>query len=423
MIFNAREAKALLPGGHIVVQGCPGLRLEASVSRKTWTYRYRSPVDGKLRQVKIGTWPEMPPVAAASRWSELRAARDAGQDLAVEKKVQRLSAGVTTSAGYTVGQLVRDYANGYLDKHREPKGAKAVRMRLIAATEDLAKLPAARVTRRIAFDLVESLSDKPVLAKSVKTELAAAWRYALESGRLPEDTPEWWSQVMRRRLPSKGAVREGQHKGLAKRVLNDAEIKALMLTDMPLFSQQVADFLTLQLWTCTRGAEIVQLRPEYIKEENGVLWWTMPKSLTKAGRYDSAVDLRVPLFGRAAAVVRRLLQAGGEWLFPSTSRTGEVGAQSQAYMGTKVHYLQPYSKAREDHVRKRLTVTHWSPHDLRRTGRTLLASIGCPHEVGEAILGHVLPGVAGDYNLYRYDKERCHWLAALDARLEHIIAA
>lgn len=423
MIFNAREAKALLPGMHIVVQGCPGLRLEASVSRKTWTYRYRSPVDGKLRQVKIGTWPEMPPVAAASKWSELRAARDAGQDLAVEKKVQRLSAGVTTSAGYTVGQLVRDYADGYLDKHREPKGAKAVRVRLIAATEDLAKLPAARVTRRIAFDLVESLSDKPVLAKSVKTELAAAWRYALESGRLPEDTPEWWSQVMRRRLPSKGAVREGQHKGLAKRVLNDAEIKALMHTDMPLFSQQVADFLTLQLWTCTRGAEIVQLKPEYIKEENGVLWWTMPKSLTKVGRYDNAVDLRVPLFGRAAVVVRRLLLAGGEWLFPSTSRTGTVGAQSQAYMGTKVHYLQPYSKAREDHVRKRLTVTHWSPHDLRRTGRTLLASIGCPHEVGEAILGHVLPGVAGDYNLYRYDKERCHWLAALDARLEHIIAA
>lgn len=43
--------------------------------------------------------------------------------------------------------------------------------------------------------------------------------------------------------------------------------------------------------------------------------------------------------------------------------------------------------------------------------------------MGEAILGHVLPGVAGDYNLYRYDKERCHWLAALNARLEDIIAA
>jgi integrase len=72
-------------------------------------------------------------------------------------------------------------------------------------------------------------------------------------------------------------------------------------------------------------------------------------------------------------------------------------------------------------VRERLTVTHWSPHDLRRTGRTMLAAMGCPHEIGEAILGHVVPGVAGDYNLYRYDKERVQWLAALDARLESIV--
>lgn len=49
--------------------------------------------------------------------------------------------------------------------------------------------------------------------------------------------------------------------------------------------------------------------------------------------------------------------------------------------------------------------------------------MGCPHEVGEAILGHVLPGVAGDYNLYRYDAERSQWLAALGVKLEEFIGA
>ena len=92
-------------------------------------------------------------------------------------------------------------------------------------------------------------------------------------------------------------------------------------------------------------------------------------------------------------------------------------------MQSKVHYFQPYSNSRDDHQRERLTVTHWSPHDLRRTGRTLLASMGCPHEVGEAILGHVLPGVAGDYNLYHYDAERIEWLSALNVKLEALIAA
>lgn len=90
-------------------------------------------------------------------------------------------------------------------------------------------------------------------------------------------------------------------------------------------------------------------------------------------------------------------------------------------MQTKVHYLQPYSKARPDHIRERLTVTHWSPHDLRRTGRTLLAALGCPNEVGEAILGHVQPGIVGTYNLHKYSVERRQWLTALDARLESII--
>lgn len=70
-----------------------------------------------------------------------------------------------------------------------------------------------------------------------------------------------------------------------------------------------------------------------------------------------------------------------------------------------------------------MLVTHWSPHDLRRTGRTLLASLGCPNEIGESILGHVQPGVVGIYNLFDYDKERRQWLTALDAKLESIAQA
>lgn len=87
-------------------------------------------------------------------------------------------------------------------------------------------------------------------------------------------------------------------------------------------------------------------------------------------------------------------------------------------MQSKVNYRQPYCKSRPDHVRKRLTVTHWSPHDLRRTGRTLLAAMGCPDVVGESILGHVRPGVKGVYDQYAYDKERRHWLTLLAERLE-----
>ena len=44
-----------------------------------------------------------------------------------------------------------------------------------------------------------------------------------------------------------------------------------------------------------------------------------------------------------------------------------------------------------------LDIEHWSPHDLRRTVRTGLARLGCPNEVGEAILGHSKKGIEGTY--------------------------
>ena len=108
-------------------------------------------------------------------------------------------------------------------------------------------------------------------------------------------------------------------------------------------------------------------------------------------------------------------------MFPSVSRKGVVSHQKQAYMQSKVNYQQPYCKSRKDHARQRLSVTHWSPHDLRRTGRTLLAAMGCPDEIGEAILGHVKPGVVGLYNMYAYDAERRHWLTLLAGRLAPVV--
>lgn len=53
----------------------------------------------------------------------------------------------------------------------------------------------------------------------------------------------------------------------------------------------------------------------------------------------------------------------------------------------------------------------------------MLAALGCPNEIGEAIIGHVLPGVAGVYNKYAYDKERVAWLTRLADHLETISAS
>ena len=68
----------------------------------------------------------------------------------------------------------------------------------------------------------------------------------------------------------------------------------------------------------------------------------------------------------------------------------------------------------------------WRFHDLRRTGATNLQALGVPVEVTEAILNHIsgtTGGIAGVYNLYRYDREKVAALATWSKQLEFLTQA
>ena len=141
-------------------------------------------------------------------------------------------------------------------------------------------------------------------------------------------------------------------------------------------------------------------------------------------------------------IADRLLAAG--YLYESYSTAEEIDARNEAAgrpkqlgydnfdrelsdeqkaAGVAVWMAQPYCELRPEQERPRLPVSHWAPHDLRRSARTLLASMGCPKEVGESVLGHMLPGVEGVYNLHEYDAERVVWLRRLSDRLEELAQA
>ncbi|HYD58899.1 MAG TPA: integrase family protein [Noviherbaspirillum sp.] len=427
MNFDAREAKLLAPGAHITIDGAPGLRLEATNSTKAWTYRYKSPVDQKMRQVKIGEWPAMSIAKAMSEWEELSKARKNGADPALERRNARVEARAAVelrreekrNAAFTVRKVCDLYLDGYIDRHRKPKGAKEVRRTFDTMLGDHADLPAATYTRANAFDLLERHFDHPVQCAKLRTELAAAWDYSIDAGKLPDTTPNWWRQILRGKLRSKGKAIAGEKIGTAKRHLSEQELRDLFAW-LPNFTRTIEDALTLYSWTCTRGSEICAMEAKEITEEADGLWWTIPKAKTKNARISNATDLRVPLIGRAERIVRRRLStAKGGYIFPAMR--GEVEHVQQKMIQTAVWYHMPYSKTRPEQERPRLPVTHWAPHDLRRTSRTLLAALGCPDPVAEAILGHMQPGVKGVYNRHTYDKERREWLSRLDAKLEEIV--
>jgi integrase len=424
-MFDARTIKLLATGDYLTATDYPGLRIEAKASRKTWIYRYRSPVDNRLRQVKIGVWPEKSIPSAIAAWEELRKARDAGEDAAEQKRagVQQRKAEEAKrreSGEYTVRDLCDDYLAGHIKTARKKKGADEVERIFNTMLGGFGSVPAATVTRTQAFDLIKEFSDIPVQAANLRAELGAAWDYALDAGRLPDTVPNWWRLILRGKIKSKGKKICGVNVGTAKRFLSDDEAGELIRW-LPNMTALVEDVLTIYLWTGARGAEIVHMEGREIKEEGGIYWWTQAKEKTKNARHERAADLRLPVYGRAlTAILRRKALYGESYLFPAKLFDGRSEPVKQKSIQAIVYYHQPYSQTRPELNRLRFPVSHWAPHDLRRTARTMLAALGCPSDVGETILGHMLPGMEGIYNRHAFDPEKVIWLKKLSAHLEQL---
>lgn len=426
--FDARSAKALAAGDHLTIDEAPGLRLVATETRRTWTYRYKSPVDDRMRQQRLGHWPAMSYAAALAAWETARRLRGEGADPALEARAAKGVArrqmdqarAVRRQQAYTVRTVCDEYLASYAGTVALKTYAELARL-FGRELDGLADKPAADLTRADAYGLLDSMRARAVVAGRLRQGLGAAWDQALDAGRLPAETPNWWRLILRGRLVSKGKVVQGKSVGVVKRALDDAELR-LLLPFLPNFSRDVEDVLRLYLWTACRGAEIVAMERGEITTEVDGTWWTVPRAKLKMRRNPLTVDLRVPLVGDALDVVKRRLAAtagrAAPWLFPSPGQgTGHI---QQKAVGLAVWSHMPHAGTRPEWVRPRLPVAAWAPHDLRRTVRTQLAAMGCPPDVAEAILGHQQPGVQGTYNRHSYDAERRLWLTRWAGRLAEI---
>lgn len=426
MTFDPRAVKTMSPGEVLSLDGHPGLRIQASEKYRTWVFRYRSPVNGAMRQMKIGRWPEVSLHAAIVAWEGLKRRRDAGEDLAAEISTQRekvrqekrAADDAKSAQSITVSFICDRYVADVLKPNWKEKGCLEIQRMFRTMLGDLGDAPAVSVTRNIAYNLIIGVARKaPVQAQKLRSQMGAVWDHAIDAGLVPDSTPNWWRLVLRGKIKSRGKVIGGEAQGTKKRVLDANEV-GMLLRWLPNFPQSTNDVLTMYLWTAARGAQITAMEGhEVVEESPGEWWWTIPKHKTKNARHENATDERIPLVGRALDVtLRRKAVHGDGYLYPS--KAGKNPWMNQDVVQVRVHCHQPYSETRPEWVRPRLPVTYWSPHDLRRTARTMLARLGCPEEVAESILGHMKEGVVGIYNLHTYDAEKRAWLSKLSNYLE-----
>lgn len=410
--FDARAAKLLKAGDYIALTPHPGLRLVASATRRAWVYRYKIAETGYMKQVKLGEWPARTFAQAVDEWEKARAARDAGRDPAAEKRTKvktdrTVAKTASLRESMTCAKVVEQYMTELIVPIREEKGMLETRRMLKRAIATAPERLADDISREDAHDMILSIAKTaPRVAAMTRQELRAAWEHGITVGRLKGINP-FLGKTIGGRLNAKKR----------DRTLDTREIGALLrwFREPGAYSRTVVDALELTLRTGLRSGEVVATRIDEVRERNGALWIDIPGSRMKKGKAHST-----PLVGRARSIVDSRMVDGATFLFPS--RDGSKAIE-QKVLGVEVYACSGRSKASAYAQRRVCPVKSFTPHDLRRTARSVLAEMGCPFEVGESILAHELPGVAANYVHSKFETAKVEWLTRLGEHIDALEAA
>ncbi len=188
------------------------------------------------------------------------------------------------------------------------------------------------------------------------------------------------------------------------RVLSRDEIKVLWEDlDGPSFSDCVAGALRLILVTAQRPGEVVTVEWDEINFDEG--WLTIPATKAKNG-----LAHRVPLNSTSREILKSLPEVS-RFLFPSPreNRSMRRGALALAVRR---------ARRRKD---GRLSVEDFTPHDLRRTAASCMASSGVDRFVIGRALNHAEAGVTRVYDRHSYDEQKRRALDTWDRQLDSIL--
>jgi len=188
------------------------------------------------------------------------------------------------------------------------------------------------------------------------------------------------------------------------RVLSAEEIRTFWnaIDEYP-SSPQTRQALRLIIATGQRPGEVVTAEwTEIVEDEDGA-WWTIPAEKAKNG-----LAHRVPLSLIALEILHTLPHAEAGFVFLSPVKPGE------SITGHALsHFL-----ARE---RKQIGIERFTPHDLRRTAASHMASMQISRLVISKILNHVETGITAVYDRHSYDAEKRAALEAWGVKLADIL--
>ncbi len=354
-----------------------GLALEVHPSGvKSWRVRYR--LRGKASIVNVGRWPEVSLDEARVKRDKIMTDVRAGlSPTEARRKEQEIA---------LQGSTVREFGDQYMREivAKNTKDPAAVQRYL---DRDIYPVIGAKPVRLVHADDLRAIifarrdAGRRYAALAIRDLLQRLWDYAIVCG-VAVNNPV---HAIPRKYVATAKPR--------RRFLTPAEVGTFInLLDASRLRSNLKLAFKLILLTLTRKSELLLARWEHIDLDNGE--WTIPAEHSKNNQPHV-----VYLSNQAREILRDLK----EW-HPGRKVNPDYCVIPQLWSRT-----QPMAEATLNRALQR-TITgemdHFTVHDLRRTGATLLSEDEYPSDVIEKALNHSVKGVRGVYNRAQYSEQR-----------------
>ncbi|GGO81943.1 phage integrase [Marinobacterium nitratireducens] len=407
----------------------PGLRLRVTpAGGKFWVFGYsakiapapiKKPKDNYVnRSMSLGpfNYGKGAPVdsltvkEARDLAAEHKARAKRGEDPAADKKRTELDRISREAARVSVRDVFEQWCSDDLVR-RKDGGAEARRMMEKDVLPVIGELGIEDV-RKLHISTINSTVKKRGLriATAVFSLMRQLFGYAVERDFIEQDPT---ASIKKSKVGSSGEIRE--------RVLNEKEIRELFqkLPSAGLVgTNELA--LPIQFATCCRIGELLKARWGHVDLEARI--WRIPSENSKNGKAHEIYlsDFALDYFQRL-----HQLTSGTAWLFPAARSDGHINEKAiTKQVADRQRAPEKVLNGRTAKHAEALMLTsgtgeQWRPHDLRRTGASLMVELGVLPEVAERCLNHTEQSkVKRTYQQFSYWPQMREAWSKLGDRLE-----
>jgi integrase len=398
-----RELKASLAAGAVDRAVGEGLTFVASpmsarAGKASWILRFR--IHGRSREKVLGRYPELSLKDARDQARRDREQIERGVDVAAVKQAEKTMALEVP----TVERLGELWFARYIEpRYKHPEVVARVLRRHInpvlgsVSPPDVQPVHVDRVLTRIVA------AGAPTVANDALRYMSRMFRMAVRNHWIERNPAADFD------LMDAGGEEASRERWLA---LEELEQLASAMRGTPNFGREHELAVWLLLALCVRKMELLSARWESFDLDAGV--WTLDRENTK-----TRASIRVPLAPPVIAWLKeaRVFSFGKPFVFPARRlvrlRLGEPRRNRFEHVGPDTLNVALRRL-------KVLDIEHFNVHDMRRTARTHLASLGVDRFVAERSLNHKLGNVEGIYDRHDYFAERRAALASWAEVLERV---